>query len=78
MMLSQLTQGIEEDLMSTDPLPFTPPPIEYPQLIKDLALGQYIPFLVEVPPCNHNQEEAQVIDLITDIYNPELVVPVVT
>ena len=48
MILSQLAQGIEEDLTSIDPPPFTPNLIKYPQLIKDPAFSWYIPFLAEV------------------------------
>ena len=47
-------------------------------MIKDPALSQYIPFLAEVPPHDHHQEEAQVINLIADIYNPDHPIPVVT
>ena len=31
-----------------------------------------------MPPCDHHQEEVQVIDLIADIHNPDHPIPVVT
>ena len=57
---------------------FAAPPIQYPQLIKDPALGQYIPFLAKVPPHDHHQEETQVIDLIAKNHDPDYLIPVVT
>ena len=56
---------------------FTAPPIQYPQLIKDPALGWYLPFLAKVPPWNHHQEEMQVIDLIVEIHNLHHPIPVI-
>ena len=63
--------------MSTEPPPFVAPLIQYPQLIKDPALSQYIPFLAEVPLHDYHQEEVQVIDLIADIHNLDHLIPII-
>ena len=50
MMLSTTVPEIEGgDIISMEPPPFAPMPIQYPQLVLDLVLGRHIPFLAEVP-----------------------------
>ena len=61
-----------------DPPPFAPNLIEYPQLVMDPTLSWHIPFLAEVPLCDHHQEEAQVINLVLDIHNPEWAISAIT
>ena len=54
MILSTTFPEIEGgDTISTKPPPFTPMPIQYPQLVLDPVLGRHIPFLAEVPHREH-------------------------